>query len=205
MRDVFPVRISGAVEGILDEAVAKRLIQHVGAEAGTVYGRNGKSNVLVNLAGYNNSARQQPWLVLVDLDRDAPCAAQFVAEHLRDRAPDMCFRVAVREIEAWLMADAERFSRWLSVSRVRIPPAPDNDADPKRTVVNIARHSRRRGVRDDIVPTAASRRVVGPGYDSQMIAFVSDSENGWRPQVAAGSSPSLGGCLNCLWALVRKR
>jgi hypothetical protein len=35
-----PVIISAAVEGLVDEAVARRLIAHAGAGAGPVYGKN---------------------------------------------------------------------------------------------------------------------------------------------------------------------
>jgi hypothetical protein len=36
------VVIYGAVEGLVDEAVVRRLIRHVGAEPGPIYGKNGK-------------------------------------------------------------------------------------------------------------------------------------------------------------------
>jgi hypothetical protein len=35
--------------------------------------------LLERLGGYNNAARFSPWLVLVDLDRDADCPPPFVA------------------------------------------------------------------------------------------------------------------------------
>ena len=95
--------ISGAVEGTVDEAVVRRLILHIGAEPGAMYGKNGKPHLRKHLKGYNEAARHTPWMVLVDLDHDADCAPPFRTEWLPSVAPYMCFRIAVREVEAWLL------------------------------------------------------------------------------------------------------
>jgi len=80
--DAAPVVISAAVEGSVDEAVARRLVRHVGGQPGKVYGKGGKPSVLNNLEGYNNAGRHFPWFVLVDLDRDC---APMVGERRRFR------------------------------------------------------------------------------------------------------------------------
>ena len=79
-----PVVISAAVEGSVDEAVARRLVRHVDGQPGAVYGKGGKPSVLSNLKGYNNAGRRSPWFVLVDLDRDRDCAP-LVGERRRFR------------------------------------------------------------------------------------------------------------------------
>ena len=84
--------ISIAVEGIVDEAVVRRLLEHVGAKLGRVYGKNGKQNLLKQLPGYNQAARHHPWLVMVDLDHDADCAPPFRARWPPSTSPKMCFR-----------------------------------------------------------------------------------------------------------------
>lgn len=66
--------ITAAVEGIVDEAVVRRLVHHVGATAGDIHGKNGKASLRLRIRGYNNAARFSPWIVVVDLDRDADCA-----------------------------------------------------------------------------------------------------------------------------------
>jgi hypothetical protein len=43
----------------------------------------------------------------VDLDSDTGCAPPLCEQWIPGPAPFLCFRVAVREVEAWLMADAE--------------------------------------------------------------------------------------------------
>ena len=68
------VVVSAAVEGIVDEAVARKLIVGAGGRPGTIYGKNGKPFLRRQIQGYNSAARHLPWMVLVDLDHDAECA-----------------------------------------------------------------------------------------------------------------------------------
>jgi len=103
--------ISAAVEGIVDEAVVRTVIAHAGAAVGDVYGKQGKEYLRQKLAGYNNAARRSPWIVLVNLDREEECAPPLLNAWLAQPARHLCFRVAVREVEAWLMADVERLCR----------------------------------------------------------------------------------------------
>jgi hypothetical protein len=200
-----PIVISAAVEGVIDEAIVRRLIEHVGARAGSVYGRNGKAKLLSSIKGYNEAARHGPWIVLVDLDRDAECAPPFCSEWLPSVAPLMCFRIAVREVEAWLMADRERMAGFLRIPVTAIPLESESVADPKQTLVNMARKSRRRAIREDMIPRAESGRQVGPAYPSRLIEFIENRQAGWRPDVAAESSNSLSRCLQCLHRLVEGR
>lgn len=199
----FPeVAISGAVEGPVDEATLTRLIEYVGADAGPIHGKNGKPQLRRGIAGYNNAARFSPWAVLVDLDDDFECAPPLVAEWVSSKASQLCFRVVKRAVEAWLLADAERVASFLRVPRARVPQHPETLGDPKRAMVDLARHSRGRQVRQDMVPRPGSGRSVRPAYTSRMIEFVTDREHGWRPDVAARSADSLARCIRCLRRLV---
>lgn len=192
--------ISAAVEGALDEAVAQKLISHVGGDMGSVYGRNGKPVLRERIGGYNNAARYSPWLVLVDLDNDADCSPSLRDMWLPDPAPHLCFRIAVREVEAWLMADTETLAGYLSVSMNRIPRIPESLAQPKNEMVNLGRLSRRRTIREDMAPRQESGRRVGPAYASRLIEYV---KNKWRPEVAANHSDSLRRAIICLKRLVQ--
>jgi hypothetical protein len=58
------VVISAAVEGLIDEAVVKRLITEAGATVGPVYGKQGKKVLRAGINGYNKAARHRPWIVL---------------------------------------------------------------------------------------------------------------------------------------------
>ena len=182
------------MEGDLDEALLRRILGCAGMSLGTVYGRKGKRFLLQSIHGYNNAARYAPWVVLVDLDRDGDCAPPYVQKWLARPSAQMCFRVAVRSIEAWLLADRERMARLLGVSRAWLPANPDSLDDPKRELINLARRSRRRAVRDDLVPRQGSGRSVGPLYTTRMIEFVQDEVAGWRLDQAVCVSESLERC-----------
>lgn len=194
--------VSGAVEGLIDEAVLRGLLTHVGAAVGAVHGKHGKDDLRHGLRGYNSAARWAPWVVLVDLNRDEACAPPLRRLWLPDPAPGMCFRIVVRKIEAWLLADRERIARFLGVPLSRVPPSPEAVDDPKQLMVELARRSRRREIREDMVPRPGSGRQVGPAYTSRLVEFV---ERHWRPGVAARSADSLRRCLKRLDQLVRGR
>ena len=190
-----PVVISAAVEGLVDEAVVRKVIAHAGGEAGPVYGKNGKPALRRQIQGYNNAARHSPWLVLVDLNTDADCAPPMRESWLTDPAPLLCFRVAVRQVEAWLMADRESLASYLGVAQATIPQDPETLPNAKATMVNLARRSRRRVIREDMVPREQSRRPVGPAYASRLIEYV---QTKWRPEPAAARSESLRRAIDCL-------
>ncbi len=195
MKMQMPIIISAAVEGIMDEAVARKLIVEVGGNPGTIYGKNGKSFLRRQIQGYNNAAQRLPWVVLVDLDRDAECAPTICEEWIPNPAPYLCFRVAVREVEAWLMADAESLASFLNVARNRIPADPEKLLEPKTEMVNLARRSRNQQLREDMVPRDGSGRSVGPAYASRLIEYVGTR---WRARVAAKRANSLQRAIMCL-------
>lgn len=169
---------------------------------GDVYGKQGKQYLREKIGGYNNAARRSPWIVLVDLNGEEQCAPPLIKAWLPDPAPHLCFRVAVRKVEAWLIADGERLAEFLSVSRNKVPGNPEELDDPKATMVNLARCSRRAAIRDDMSPRERSGRQVGPAYSSRLIEFASSS---WRPGFAAARSPSLRRPIECLRQLTRAR
>jgi hypothetical protein len=197
-----PFHISAVVEGLVDETVLRRLVEQSGGTLGPVYGKGGKQHIRQRLAGFNCAAQFSPWVVLVDLDDDGDCAPPFCTAWLPDPAPRMCFRVAVREVEAWLFGDAEHLARFLGVSASRIPMAPEAVPDPKGTMVTLARHSRRREIREDMVPRPGSGRPVGPAYASRLIEYV---DAHWRPEVAAQRVDSLRRCRERLLHLIEDR
>ena len=53
MTDSYAVIVSGAVEGDLDEAVLRRLVEEEGAILNRLYGRKGKQHLKQRLTGYN--------------------------------------------------------------------------------------------------------------------------------------------------------
>jgi len=188
---VIPVLLEGDPE----VAVVQRLFEAAGLEMGTVYGGRGKSWLDQRLPAYNHAARHGRWFVLRDLDGDADCAPALVAKILPVQADGMCLRVAVHALESWLLADRERIADFLSVPLSRIPHDPDMIRYPKQVMVNLARQSRRRAIREDMVPAEGISAQVGPGYSARIIEFAATL---WRPNVARTLSLSLAGCMTAL-------
>lgn len=189
-----------AVEGPTDTAIARRLVRHAGLSAGSIYAAGGKSKLDQKLPGYNNAARNAPWLVLRDMDQDAPCAPTLVERLLQAPARYMRLRIAVHQGESWLLADAEKIAAFLQVQLDAVPPAPDTLVNSKQSLVNLARTSRSREIRAALVPPQGSTASVGRQYTSMITEFTQEH---WRPGVAAKRSESLARCINALRTLNR--
>jgi len=185
-----PVTI--VVEGLTDVPVVDRILQTVGCSIAYTYGLSGKRALMRDLGGYNRAAQFSPWMIVRDLDHDAACAAELIAVTLPDPSKWMRFRIAVRAVEAWMLADAERLAEFLHVHENTIPADPETLPDPKLTLVNVARSSSRAEIREDMVPTPGTSGKVGPAYTSRVMEF---ARNQWRPVIASNHSDSLRRCL----------
>ena len=180
--------VSFAVEGIVDQAVVLKLFEASGVVAGTPYVCDGIDNLRQRLAGFNAGARYSPWFVLCDLDRHECPPELRVSFFDTPQTRGLELSIAVRAIEAWLMADRRSFATFLGVEVKRIPREPEQLANPKDTVVELARGSSRRVIREGLVPYGSSGRRVGPGYTDEVIRYV---HSRWSPKRACASAPSL--------------
>jgi hypothetical protein len=168
--------------------VLKRVLAEAGLVAGTEYITYGKGPLDRKLDGYNRAARFAPWLVLRDLNTDEVCAPALVARLLPSSAPRMCLHIAVRAMEAWLLADADEIRRFLAIPGGLVPRDPEHLQRPRRALVDIARRSRSRRIRQAVVPAVGTTATVGPGYSAAVAEF---ALRRWRPRAAAERSPSL--------------
>ncbi|RJO73866.1 MAG: hypothetical protein C4523_01635 [Myxococcales bacterium] len=191
-----------AVEGDLDEDVLRVILQHLKIGVVTVYGKRGKGDLDKRLQNFNAAARYAPWLVLRDLDTDAECAADLVKSKLSDPAPYMLFRIAVHEIEAWLMADRDSMAAFLGLPIARIPANPESLIDPKAELIRLARKSPNRNIRCGLVPNLGSSARQGPGYASALAGFAATT---WRMESAARRSNSLARLIRRLRELKQQR
>ena len=182
------VPVSYAVEGIVDQAVVLKIFEASGIVPGTPYVCDGIDNLRQRLAGFNAGARHAPWFVLCDLDRHE-CPPELRASFFPTlQTAGLELSVAVRTVEAWLLADRQSFASFLGVGVKRIAREPEQLANPKDTVVELARGSSRRVIREGLVPSEASGRRVGRTYTDEMIQYV---HRRWSPTRARASSPSL--------------
>lgn len=189
------------MEGPGDEAIARRLAEETGFMVSDVYVKRGKDALDAKLEAYAAAARFGPWLVLRDLDRDADCAPTLANQLLPDPPPTLLLRIPVRAAEAWLLADRESMAAYLSLPAGAIPESPESLLQPKRSLVDLARRSRRSALRQDMVPPQGSSAAVGRGYTARLIEFTAER---WQPRRAATRSSSLARCLSALQELRRK-
>jgi hypothetical protein len=137
----IPVNL--ATEDELSEVVLRRLLDHSrrGYAIGKAYGRRGFGYLRTTINAWNRVAQYVPFIVLTDLDQHL-CPKELIDDWLSEAIhPNLLLRVAVREVEAWLLADRSNFAKFLNVSEKCIPPAPDRLSDPKAAVI-IPRQSR---------------------------------------------------------------
>jgi len=193
------VKINVVVEGNLDEYVVRKIIHFCNPPLKftiAVLVKNGKEAILKKIKGYNEAAKTSLWFVLVDLDRDN-CPPELVNTWFKDVsiARFLCFRVAVREIEAWLLADRKNIARFLCINEKSVPNDPETIPDPKREIIDLAKRSRKRYIRQGIVPNEISYAREGPAYSSILAEFVSQH---WDVNNACKQSPSLLRTIQCL-------
>ena len=177
------------VEDDLSQGVVQKLLQTARPDCqvhvARVLGGSGQNRR--NILALNNACRSHPQLVLTDLDLLACPPAlltQWMGAHVRHA--HFWFRVAVREVEAWLLAHRVAVSEFFDIQINLVPQNPEQLLDPKQSVVSLARYSPLRKRKLAIVPIGTATQ--GPDYNAELLKFV---WGGWEPVEARRSSPSL--------------
>lgn len=183
------IPINLATEDELSEVVLRRIITSLGRfTIGAAHRRGGFGYLRSRIQGWNRAAKGLPFIVLTDLDRYR-CPSQLIMEWLPNgRHENLLCRVAVREVESWLLADRRNFAAFLGVSEPLVPCDPDTLADPKAALVELARKARSRDLRESIAPKKGSTAKQGPDYNACLSRFVLTQ---WNIRAARSGSPSL--------------
>ena len=129
------------------------------------------------------------FLVLTDLDT-RPCPPDLLDDWLgaTTKPGSLLLRIAVREVESWVLADRSRFASWLDVPEDMVPVAPEACLDPKADLLKLAAKSSSREKREGLLPKKNAASKVGLEYNDLLCAFVT---NNWRIEAASQLSPSL--------------
>lgn len=184
------IAINLVFEDALSGSVLQKLLQDSRRDylVGRRYNSGGYGWIKARINGFNNAAKGMSYLVLTDLDQ-YECPPVLISEWLTgDKHHNLLFRVAVRQVESWLLGCRALFSKFLGVHESEIPICVDEIPNAKSFVIDLARRSPRRQIRLDIVPQEGSTAKVGPDYNGRLINFV---ENIWDPNIAKEISPSL--------------
>jgi len=159
----------------------------------------GNGKIKKHIKEYNYAAQYGYFFIITDLDDGYECAPSLISDWLKDQHTNQfLFRVAVREIESWLLADRENFAAFFSISQNLVPLQPDNEVDPKHIVISLAKRSKKREIRESIIPIDDYARI-GPGYNIQFQSFI---QNNWNIDIARKNSPSLDRAIRSLEKIV---
>ena len=179
-----------ATEDELSECVALRLIGvHMENTDGVLKIRKGGNGYLRSaMAKFIAVAKRGPVLMLADLDR-VDCPPTLIQKWTKGTPlPEkLLLCVAVREIESWLLADREGFASYLNIAPQKIMTSPEEIADPKHYLLNLARNAPRE-LRSELLPAKWSIAQQGFGYNFSLRNFVTNVRS---PTRATEYSPSL--------------
>lgn len=179
--------VPALVEGHLDGRLLRALWRQLGLDAQSLRLRDAGGSRFWQLAlKYNEAGRHQRVVGLADLEQ-APCPSMLLQRLQPARSAGFRLRIAVRMLESWLMADREALAAWLGVAARSVPHDPDREPHPKRALVELARSSRKRSIREALVPQG-SGAIVGPEYTTLVGEFI---DGQWRAARARPRSPSL--------------
>lgn len=203
MKTPIPIRL--AVEDDLSEHLLRRTLgdRPIPYAVGGVFGGEGFGRLRRQAGAFNRSARISPFLLLTDLDR-AACPPSLVREWLNaPKHPNFVFRVAVREVEAWVLADAESLSALLGCRASRVVQEPESLQDPKAEMLKLASGSPKRLIREAMVikDQDSGHLRQGPDYNGILCRFVRE---GWRPEEARRKCDSFRRLVKSLERLERE-
>lgn len=129
------------------------------------------------------------FFLLTDLDTST-CPPNLLKNWLggTDKPENLLLRVAVREVEAWVLADRSRFADWLGVAETEIPVNPESCLDPKADLLSLVAKSKKRNLKEGLLPKKGAPTPVGLEYNDLLCDFV---ETKWRLDEALKIAPSL--------------
>lgn len=192
-------QIALIAEDAICQAIGERLIGEVLGWTLAISPINcgGVSRLLSQLDRYQTLARLYPVLCIADTDRR--CAVELLEKH---RPPNLSarflFRLAVPEIESWILADNKGFAEHFRVPESRLPRNPDEEHDSKLTILHLVQKSKSRLFKNEMI-SAYDRNKIGTGYNLHLTSFVREK---WSVEEAAMRSASLARCVSRLQELL---
>ncbi|MDM8554336.1 hypothetical protein QUF75_06360 [Desulfococcaceae bacterium HSG7] len=188
------IYITLAVEDSLSEAVVRKMLaqSQKNYEVVNCLSKGGYGYLKKQINAFNQAAKTMPFFVLTDQDRG--CPPEKIRNWLKHKLnPNLIFRIAVMEVESWVMAHRQSFAQFASVPIQRIPYNTDAIENPKEFLLAIVSKSRSKRLKDAIVPKRDSTAQTGPDYNAQLSNFI---RNAWDVYEAQKNSESLDRAFN---------
>lgn len=192
-----------ATEDALSEAIGLRLLGELATPItpNLLLRKGGFGYLRSKMDSWRQMAQRQVVFILTDLDQtNCPLVLLNDWIGMNPRPTDLILRIAVREVEAWVLADHEAV-RELIGKKGALPSRPDDLPDPKQHLLSLAKGAPR-NVRLDLVKEEGTLASQGIGYNARLTAWV---QSDWSPKRAAERSPSLQRTRRCLQELVARQ
>lgn len=168
--DLIPLNL--VFEDQLSEFVMMKLVETTKKfHISNSYSEGGFGYIKKNINGFNQASKGCPFFVLTDLD-NINCAPTLIEEWLgKSSNPNLIFRIAVREVEAWILADIDGFSEYIGISKANFIDDVEVIKDPKAELFRLVKKCRKRDIREDILPKDEYAKI-GPNYNERLGEFV---------------------------------
>ncbi len=183
------IEVALATEDAVSEAIGLRLLAELPTRIrpNLSLGKKGSGYLRSGMHKWRQLAQRQVVLILTDLDRVACPVALREDWFGTAKVPvDLMLRIAVREVESWILADHEA-CRNLFGQKGKLPTDPDGLADPKGHLLQLAKQAPR-AIKADLLKISGAVASQGIGYNNLLVRWVHSS---WSPVRAAERSPSL--------------
>ncbi|HIJ94933.1 MAG TPA: hypothetical protein HPP94_04200 [Desulfuromonadales bacterium] len=86
------------------------------------------------------------------------------------------------------LADRSQFAGWLGIEETEVPVNPETSRDPKADLLNLAKKSRKRELKEGLLPNKGAPSPIGLEYNDLLCNFVKSE---WRLDEAVKIAPSL--------------
>ncbi len=185
------ISVYTAVEDRLSSIVLEKLINETdgAVEVGVPMPPKGSGDLKKKLPSLIKLAPNVPVIMLTDLDLKE-CAPSLAAEWFKNKKKpeSLLFRVAVREVEAWLLADRAGFAEFAHVPLAKVPEMPEDLPDPKQTLLNLIWRYSPADLKSDLISNHGHGPEQGLSYNERLGQFVVQY---WNPARASYQSDSL--------------
>ncbi len=155
---------------------------------------SGCGPIFTRLDSYSNISKDsgEPVIIFIDLD-NIRCAPRLLgnlqkSHPIKDRQPPNKFqiRIAVREVESWLLADKQGMETYFGISQKAIPPSPEKLSDPKQELLNLIKKNAKARFKREMLPKGKGN--IGTGYNDYLVHFI---DTVWDYKRACTNSDSL--------------
>ena len=190
-----------ATEDILSETVAERLVHEStrNLQIAVRVRRNGNAYLKSKFPELLKTSAKIPVFLITGLD-NIQCPVELIKNWTQNTPapPGMIMRVAVREVESWILADRDGFSGYTGIPVEKMALNPDALSDPKRVRLNLVKRYARKRIKESLLPSKSSSSKIGWEYIAVLCQFARDV---WSVDRAVRHSVSLRRAVNRLSSL----